>query len=154
MSATMTANFYRTPLLDCGFMTNDFAEWLKQNREQRGITQLLLGDKADTTPATVQRLEAGLRNPSRKMVIRLAEALEADSDTALLAAGFVPDQSVRETPLRYITDPDVADMVEAYEGAADRDKELVKTLLAKAREMEKESSIGGKRSDRDENSSG
>jgi len=128
-----------------------FGQWVRKARRAADLTQEDVGNRLGTSQGYVSSVERDDdRNVTRDTAKSFAAALGVPAKEALQAAGFAPDEKV----ITYITDPDIADMVEAYEGAADRDKELVKTLLAKAREMEKESSIGGKRSDRDENATG
>ena len=53
-----------------------FPALLRSLREERGLTQYKLAQKAGLTPSAVSRLESGSRNPSRKTLVRLAQALE------------------------------------------------------------------------------
>ena len=81
--------------------TKPFGVWLRATRLARGWTMEELADAADTAQPVVSTIERGVRNASRKMVVRLAEALaqrEGDPATAqnlinsgLIAAGFTPD---------------------------------------------------------------
>lgn len=54
----------------------NFAALLRTLREERGLTQYKLAQKAGLTPSAISRLEAGSRSPSRKTLVRLAQALE------------------------------------------------------------------------------
>lgn len=82
-------------------MADGFGVWLAEARTKRGLTLEALADVADTSAPTISRIESGIRNASRKMVIRLADALAVDGESdveremrranALFARGFVPD---------------------------------------------------------------
>lgn len=63
------------PARDLDSMRTPFGAWLKRSRSFRGLTMEALAEKADTTQAAVSQLERGIRNPSRDMVRKLAEAL-------------------------------------------------------------------------------
>lgn len=79
--------------LEAGFMprkrkTEDrrppFAEWLVGARQSHGLTQTALAERAEISSAHVSKMEAGVSNPSREMVGRLARAMlpaEADPRT-------------------------------------------------------------------------
>jgi transcriptional regulator with XRE-family HTH domain len=125
-----------------------FGDWLRRTREARGFSLRGLADRAGITHPTISQIENHKTGATRDMVRKLAEGLGVPASDAVRA--WLEDDTQEGGAITYVTDPDVAELVEAYEGAADRDKELVKTLLAKAREMEKEKSVGGKRADRDE----
>ena len=49
---------------------------IKDKRTERGLTQTQLAARAGTTPATISRLESGVRTPTLGMLNALAEALE------------------------------------------------------------------------------
>src|SRR5688572_3179299 len=66
---------------------------LRHWRSVRGTSQLDLASEAGTTPRYVSFVETGRARPSRKMVLRLARALEVplrERNELLLAAGFAP----------------------------------------------------------------
>lgn len=81
-----------------------FGSWLKQAREARGWTLEALAAEMDSAPGSISMLESGDRNPSRKMVSRIAAALyQGDPDgyaafeaVAMLAAAFLPNSSESE----------------------------------------------------------
>jgi transcriptional regulator with XRE-family HTH domain len=87
-----------------------FGDRLKQLRESAGLSQYRLGQEAGVTPATISRIEAGLREPGWETVLRLARALNvsvAEFDTGeQFNAGAEPtppepsvDTSLEPTPL-------------------------------------------------------
>lgn len=69
-----------------------FGALLKQVRTERGFSQSRLADEAGADHSYVSRLEAGHRQPSRDMLMRVCEVLRCNADEreALFhAAGFV-----------------------------------------------------------------
>jgi transcriptional regulator with XRE-family HTH domain len=68
-----------------------FGAWLKQARARRGLTLDALGDIADVSHVHISRMEKGVNNPSRLMVIKIAAALGIDPNPGLRAAGFLPE---------------------------------------------------------------
>jgi transcriptional regulator with XRE-family HTH domain len=70
-----------------------FGQQLRHWRRQRGLTQLALALAADVSARHLSWLEAGKSEPSRAMVLRLAERLEVplrERNALLVAAGFAP----------------------------------------------------------------
>ncbi|MDH2425524.1 helix-turn-helix transcriptional regulator [Sphaerisporangium sp. TRM90804] len=68
-------------------------ELLRRWREQRRISQLDLAIQADISARHLSFLETGRSNPSREMVLRLAEQLRLplrERNRLLLAAGYAP----------------------------------------------------------------
>lgn len=66
---------------------------LREWRQRRRLTQLALACDADISSRHLSFLETGRSQPSRDMVLRLAERLEVplrDRNAMLLAAGFAP----------------------------------------------------------------
>jgi predicted ATPase/transcriptional regulator with XRE-family HTH domain len=57
-----------------------FAAWLRQRRKEYGYTQGELGAIAGCSGATIRKIEAGERHPSRQLAELLAGALEVSSD--------------------------------------------------------------------------
>ncbi|MFI9273246.1 helix-turn-helix domain-containing protein [Kitasatospora sp. NPDC052896] len=69
-------------------------------RQRRGISQLELALKADSSARHISFIETGRAKPSQAMVLRLAEHLKVpvrERNTLLLAAGYAP--AFRQTPL-------------------------------------------------------
>jgi len=59
---------------------------VRKRREQRGLTQEKLAERADLDPTYISGIERGLRNPGIKNVARLAKAL--GFTTSKLCAGI------------------------------------------------------------------
>jgi transcriptional regulator with XRE-family HTH domain len=79
---------------------SDFAALLRDWRRMRGMSQLSLALAAHVSTRHLGFLEVGRSNPSRAMVLALAQALEMplrDRNQLLVVAGFAP--MFRETPL-------------------------------------------------------
>jgi transcriptional regulator with XRE-family HTH domain len=71
----------------------DFASKLRDWRQRRGWSQLELAGRAGISQRHLSFLELGRAWPSRDMVVRLADALNAplrEHNAFLLAAGFAP----------------------------------------------------------------
>src|SRR5690242_21856316 len=52
-----------------------FGQWLKQRRKSLDITQEQLADLLSCSPATIYKIEAGTRRPSRQVAQLLARGL-------------------------------------------------------------------------------
>lgn len=79
---------------------NAFGRLLRQWRAQRRVSQLALAVEAEVSSRHVSFLETGRAQPSREMVLLLAEVLEVplrDRNELLTAAGYAP--LYRETDL-------------------------------------------------------
>ncbi len=79
---------------------SSFAAKLRWWRERRGLSQLELSGRAEISQRHLSFLELGRASASRRMVLRLAEALDIplrQHNALLLAAGFAP--AWRETEL-------------------------------------------------------
>lgn len=79
-------------------VTRPFGELLREWRERRRLSQLALALDAEVSTRHLSFLETGKARPSREMVLRLAERLEAplrERNTLLLAAGFAPAYAER-----------------------------------------------------------
>ncbi len=67
---------------------------LKQWRGARRLSQLALASEADVSIRHLSFVETGRSNPSRQMVLKLAEVLDVplrERNTLLLSAGFAPE---------------------------------------------------------------
>jgi transcriptional regulator with XRE-family HTH domain len=72
---------------------SDFGTLLRYWRGLRRTSQLALASDAGTTPRYVSFVETGRSQPSRRMVLRLARALDVplrERNDLLLAAGYAP----------------------------------------------------------------
>jgi transcriptional regulator with XRE-family HTH domain len=87
-------------------MSETFSEILKRIRTDRGLSQrqvaikygVLQGKEHGATTSLIAAWEYGARQPSRKTIDLLAEALHltpAEHDELLMAAGFMPEHSKR-----------------------------------------------------------
>jgi transcriptional regulator with XRE-family HTH domain len=77
-----------------------FGEHLRLWRRRRQLSQEALADRANLSTRHLSFLETGRANPSREMVLRLAERLEVplrERNPLLQAAGYAP--RYRNTPL-------------------------------------------------------
>ena len=86
--------------------TRPVGELLREWRERRRLSQLALALDADVSSRHVSFIETGRAQPSREMVLRLAERLDVplrERNRLLLAAGFAPTY-----PERDLNDPDLA----------------------------------------------
>jgi transcriptional regulator with XRE-family HTH domain len=87
-------------------ITRPIGDLLREWRERRRLSQLALALDADVSTRHLSFLETGKSQPSREMVLRLAERLEVplrERNALLLAAGFAPAY-----PERSLEDPGLA----------------------------------------------
>ncbi len=95
-----------------------FAQHLRLWRSRRRFSQLHLAAEAEISQRHLSFLESGRANPSREMVLRLAETLEVplrDRNQMLGAAGFAPVYpDAAEGPGREEVQRIVARVVEAH----------------------------------------
>ena len=71
----------------------EFGKLLKTLREQHGVSQSKLAERADFDHSYVSRLESGARMPTREAVDRLGQAMSLEDvqlDSLLASAGFLP----------------------------------------------------------------
>ena len=54
------------------------AQLLREEREKRGLSMTILGDRAGLSQQMVSYVERGMRNPSLDTLIRLTNAMEID----------------------------------------------------------------------------
>jgi len=71
--------------------TNEFGTRLKELRIQVSLTQRQLADKVGVDFSYLSKIENGiLPPPSEKLILQLAEALDADKDELIILAGKIP----------------------------------------------------------------
>jgi transcriptional regulator with XRE-family HTH domain len=68
-----------------------FREWFRSLREAKGISVRQAAAQAEVSPSAISLMEDGKRPATRKMVTKLAKALEFDLNFGLLLAGFQPE---------------------------------------------------------------
>jgi transcriptional regulator with XRE-family HTH domain len=86
---------------------------IKHWRKQRGVSQLSLSLASSVSQRHISFLESGRAQPSREMILQLAEVLDIplrDQNTLLTAAGFVPIFSEGE-----LSSPELAPIHQALE---------------------------------------
>lgn len=86
-----------------GIQTQPVGSLLRKWRERRRLSQLDLAVEAEISTRHLSFLETGRSQPSREMVLRLAEQLEVplrERNTLLIAAGYAP-----AFPERPLADP-------------------------------------------------
>ena len=124
-----------------------FGQWIKSERERRGLTQRALAARAEVSAGMVGRLETGSVGYSQAMVIQIAEALAGPDATdddieSLRREALAASVGLGQEIVRHPTDD--AEFWDAYEGAPQEDRELAKQLLMRARDRERARTIGGK----------
>jgi len=86
--------------------TQSFGHMLREWRQRRRLSQLDLACDAEISTKHLSFVETGRAQPSREMVLRLAERLNIplrERNLLLVAAGFAPSY-----PERSLTDPEMA----------------------------------------------
>ena len=84
-------------------MNTLFAETLKKLRNEKGLTQLQLGNKMFVNKSTVARWESGLRLPGAAMITRLSKVLGVGAGMLLSAAA-----ESEESPNIILVDDNIA----------------------------------------------
>jgi transcriptional regulator with XRE-family HTH domain len=90
-------------MLACMGSIQPFGEYLREWRQRRRLSQLDFASAAEISTRHLSFLETGRAQPSREMVLRLAERLEIplrERNTLMVAAGFAP-----VFPQRTLDDP-------------------------------------------------
>ena len=83
----------RPAMLVCMSSVASIGEHLREWRQRRRLSQLDLASEAEISTRHLSFLETGRAQPSREMVLRLAERLDVplrERNTLLVAAGFAP----------------------------------------------------------------
>lgn len=77
--------------------TNDFGDWLKDQRTRRSMRQYELADHLGVSEAHASRLESGARRPTNDHCRRLAQLFAVPVDDVYRIAGRMPPpQPTRE----------------------------------------------------------
>ena len=122
-------------------MDTSFTERLRKARENRGLTQSDLAQRAGLEPSAVSHFEAGRRQPSFHNLRKLADALSVSTDY-LIGRDLDPGAS----------GPAVEGLLKRVAELSDEERELLdgvaETLIARRKNLEgRESEGGGARSD-------
>ncbi|HZZ11068.1 MAG TPA: helix-turn-helix transcriptional regulator [Paraburkholderia sp.] len=108
-----TLSIDRTLPSNASALSRTVGDLLREWRQRRRMSQLLLATEADISTRHLSFVESGRAVPSREMVMHLAERLDVPlraRNALLVAAGYAP--LFRERPL---TDPQLAAAREAVE---------------------------------------
>ena len=71
--------------------SQEFGAGLRDRREQAGLSQRELADKVKVNHTYISKIENRvLPPPSEKVILRLAEVLNADKDELMILAGKIP----------------------------------------------------------------
>jgi len=111
--STLSLSQAGAPATSSPMSSRTVGELLREWRQRRRMSQLLLATEADVSTRHLSFVESGRALPSREMVMHLAERLDVPlraRNTLLVAAGYAP--LFRERPL---TDPQLAAAREAVE---------------------------------------
>lgn len=83
-----------------------FGDELRDMLQARSVTQNRLAKDAGLDHSYISRLVAGQRHPTRRVVLRIADALDADvqmRDRLLVAANYMPeDDWLRQVVYRWV----------------------------------------------------
>jgi transcriptional regulator with XRE-family HTH domain len=112
-------------------MPASFEDRLRKARENRGLSQSELAEKAGFQPSAISHFESGRRSPSLENLKRLADALAVDIDFLL---GREPDTSA--------AGPIANQLLQDFGQLSAKDQEnladIAKMLAAKSRGRQKE----------------
>lgn len=73
-----------------------FAEWVKEERNRRGITQRDLADISGVHHSTIAQVEQGSREPTADFVVKVCEAFECSPKETL---NHLHEIGVRKNPV-------------------------------------------------------
>jgi transcriptional regulator with XRE-family HTH domain len=88
-------------------LSEAWAKLLRQNRQQLGLSQRELAQRAGVSAQTLKAYELGLRRPSRTLLASILDALKIDAsqhNQILMAAGFAPDSRVLSSTIKGMFD--------------------------------------------------
>jgi transcriptional regulator with XRE-family HTH domain len=99
MSKQVHCNVYTlidTPKPMADNIKRDFGNWIKELRDNARLSQDGAARRAGIDRQQWYRIENGLSGTKRDTVIRIAHALSASPDEALVRAGFAPEQPLQD----------------------------------------------------------
>lgn len=71
--------------------SQEFGATLRELRKQAGLSQRELADKVRVNHTYLSKIESrAMPPPSKKLILRLAEVLNADKDELMILAGKIP----------------------------------------------------------------
>jgi transcriptional regulator with XRE-family HTH domain len=74
----------------------DLAKWIRTERARRGWSQRKLGNKLQTDPGSISRLERGLHDPDLRRFRRLCLLFAASADEVLGVGEHAPRRNADE----------------------------------------------------------
>ncbi len=80
------------------WLEDDFAAWLEERMEQRGMSQRMLALRAGVSHSSVSRLLSGDRSPSLPTALALLRVLAAEPAATHLASQGKPARSTARPP--------------------------------------------------------
>ena len=69
-----------------------FGQWVRQNRESRGLSQGELSERAGCSTSFLSKVESGTKTPSAESLVALAAALGQDPLKTQVRAGVIPPE--------------------------------------------------------------
>ncbi|MES2464221.1 MAG: helix-turn-helix transcriptional regulator [Armatimonadota bacterium] len=143
-------------------LSETFGQWLKRKRASTRprMSQQELADAAGVTQSYVSLIERTAGTDAepevdREKVTLLAQALDESVKDALATAGYAERERTREKPIRYIYDPDQAEVFDAFDNLPRAVQQSFKqNILDVARELRQRTRGKGelgRRADDDEN---
>lgn len=100
-----------------GYVEMALRENLKRLRQDKGLTQADLADKAGVRTASISSLEKGNGDPKLSTIYKIIEALECSPDALLMDIGSQSMSGVMKT------------MLERAENLPDRDLEIIADII-------------------------
>lgn len=101
-------------------MPTRFGKWLREARLHSGLSMVEVERRTGINYTHISRMENGRSRPSRDTVLRLAEAVDADVNDALIAAYYIPFDAAA-----HLLDPDAQRLAADYHALAPPLKALV-----------------------------
>lgn len=110
-------------------MPTRFGKWLRETRLHSSLSMAEVERRTGINYTHISRMENGRSRPSRDTVLRLADALNADIDAALIAAYFIPFDAA------HLSDPDTERLAADYHHLPPPLKEFVRQAVETAKRM-------------------
>lgn len=150
MSVVVESDTWRLPRMARSYADESFepeaepfGQFVRRHRKSLGLTQDELAEKAGISQSYVSGLERGINlEPDREVVLSLARVFNVSSRLALRRANITEFNGSEDVV--YVTDPEIAEVVELYEGlSSPANKSVARDMLRSLREAERKYSIGG-----------
>lgn len=94
----------------------EFRAWLRQRRQDRGLTQENLGELVGYAGQTIRKIEGGQRRPSPQLALKLAQALQLNPDEhdAWMAAARADELAAEPSEPEPLRSPASSPQLPAY----------------------------------------